>query len=95
MVLVVLAGMVSVVLAGMVLEDSGAALELASGTEMGTPAETQVFLTPEMTAAWSSALHDSCTQGVTEASRASDFSQWHLKSVSSEQPSEPNAVKKH
>lgn len=79
--------------AGAALEE-GAALE-GWGTWMGTPAEAQVFSTPLMTAETSSAEQAFSTQGWTEARSLSDFSQWHLKSVSSEQPSEPRAVRKH
>lgn len=73
--------------------EAGASLGL--GTEMVTPAEAQVFSTPLMTSACSSAVQAFCTHGVTLERSASDFWQWHLKSVSSEQPSELNAVKKH
>ena len=77
------------------LLDSGASVSLGFGTEMVTPAEAQVFSTPLMTSACSSAVQAPCTQGVTLARSASDFSQWHLKSVRSEQPSPVNAVRKH
>lgn len=76
-------------------DDTAEEAAVGVGTEMGTPADSQVLLTPEMTEAWSAALHAFWTQGVTEAKRESDFWQWHLKSVSSEQPSEPRAVRKH
>lgn len=76
-------------------DEAGAEEAPGWGTSMGTPALAQVDSTPEMTSACSSAEQAPWTQGVTLAKRESDFWQWHLKSVRSEQPSLPNAVKKH
>jgi hypothetical protein len=70
-------------------ELDAAALEdaVASGTETVTPASAHVCSTASMVACWSEAEHASCTQGVTEAIRESNFWQWHAKSVREEQPS--------
>lgn len=76
-----------------------AAEEVAEALDRGgavtvTPAALHVPSTPLITAAWSEAEHAFCTQGVTEATRVSNFWQWHLKSVSSAHPSEPRGPKK-
>jgi hypothetical protein len=75
------------------MDDADATAEL--GTETDTPAALQVFVTPEITAAWSEDEQAFWTQGVTAEIRVSNFWQWHLKSVNWEQPSEPNGVRKH
>lgn len=61
---------------------------LVSGMVMGTPTPLHVSSTAWMVVAWSAGEQAPWTQGWTVARREAPFSQWHLKSVRDEQPSE-------